>query len=96
MADPSGGAPSGVRRGPFQAGERITLHDPKGRRHSVVLAQGAAALGHDHAGRPAASVAVTFPGSDVDPGDLAGIAGTATIVVSDAGEHVLELDYELG
>jgi tRNA (adenine57-N1/adenine58-N1)-methyltransferase len=31
---------SGVRRGPFQAGERITLTDPKGRRHSVVLAVG--------------------------------------------------------
>jgi tRNA (adenine57-N1/adenine58-N1)-methyltransferase catalytic subunit len=33
-------APSGVRRGPFQAGERITLSDPKGRRHSVVLSAG--------------------------------------------------------
>ena len=33
-------APSGVRRGPLEAGERITLTDPKGRRHSVVLASG--------------------------------------------------------
>lgn len=33
--------PSGVRLGPLQAGERITLTDPKGRRHSVVLASGA-------------------------------------------------------
>ena len=40
MADPAGGAPSGVRRGPLQAGERITLNDPKGRRHSIVLADG--------------------------------------------------------
>src|SRR5688500_16642797 len=31
---------SGVRLGPLQAGERITLTDPKGRRHSVVLTQG--------------------------------------------------------
>ena len=33
-------APSGVRTGDFAAGERITLTDPKGRRHSVVLAVG--------------------------------------------------------
>jgi tRNA (adenine57-N1/adenine58-N1)-methyltransferase len=31
---------SGVRLGPFEAGERITLTDPKGRRHSIVLAVG--------------------------------------------------------
>jgi tRNA (adenine57-N1/adenine58-N1)-methyltransferase catalytic subunit len=31
---------SGVRRGPLVVGERITLTDPKGRRHSVVLAVG--------------------------------------------------------
>ncbi len=31
---------SGVRRGPFEVGERITLTDPKGRRHSIVLALG--------------------------------------------------------
>ena len=28
---------SGVRRGPLRAGERVTLNDPKGRRHSIVL-----------------------------------------------------------
>lgn len=28
---------SGTRTGPLAAGERITLTDPKGRRHSVVL-----------------------------------------------------------
>jgi tRNA (adenine57-N1/adenine58-N1)-methyltransferase catalytic subunit len=33
-------APSGVRRGPLRAGERVTLTDPKGRRHSVVLSAG--------------------------------------------------------
>ncbi len=32
---------SGVRLGEFVAGERITLTDPKGRRHSIVLADGA-------------------------------------------------------
>jgi tRNA (adenine57-N1/adenine58-N1)-methyltransferase catalytic subunit len=31
---------SGVRIGPLQAGERVTLSDPKGRRHSVLLAEG--------------------------------------------------------
>ncbi|GAB3927256.1 transposase [Microlunatus endophyticus] len=31
---------SGVRTGPLQVGERVTLTDPKGRRHSVVLAAG--------------------------------------------------------
>jgi tRNA (adenine57-N1/adenine58-N1)-methyltransferase catalytic subunit len=40
VADPSGGAPSGVRRGLLQVGERITLNDPKGRRHSIVLSDG--------------------------------------------------------
>ncbi|MCW2809690.1 MAG: putative tRNA methyltransferase [Friedmanniella sp.] len=39
MADAA--PPSGVRIGPFRAGERITLTDPKGRRHSVLLAAGA-------------------------------------------------------
>jgi tRNA (adenine57-N1/adenine58-N1)-methyltransferase len=32
--------PSGVRRGLLAAGERITLTDPKGRRHSIVLIPG--------------------------------------------------------
>ncbi len=31
---------SGVRTGPFQEGERVTLSDPKGRRHSIVLTSG--------------------------------------------------------
>jgi tRNA (adenine57-N1/adenine58-N1)-methyltransferase len=31
---------SGVRQGPLEAGERITLTDPKGRRHSVLLTVG--------------------------------------------------------
>ena len=35
MADPSG-----VRTGPLVAGERVVLTDPKGRRHSIVLAPG--------------------------------------------------------
>ena len=32
--------PSGVRRGPLLAGERVRLTDPKGRNHSVVLEAG--------------------------------------------------------
>ncbi len=32
--------PSGVRTGPIAAGERVTLSDPKGRRHSVLLVPG--------------------------------------------------------
>jgi tRNA (adenine57-N1/adenine58-N1)-methyltransferase len=31
---------AGVRRGPLQPGERVTLTDPKGRRHSILLATG--------------------------------------------------------
>ena len=43
MAEAAPAAPwTGVRVGPFQIGERITLTDPKGRRHSVVLAPGGA------------------------------------------------------
>lgn len=44
---------SGVRTGPLAAGERVTLADPKGRRHSIVLAAGAqfhtakGAIAHD-------------------------------------------------
>lgn len=46
MTDPEPTLPtdsplSGVRRGPLAAGERITLTDNKGRRHSVVLRDGA-------------------------------------------------------
>ena len=39
-ADGSGPVLSGVRIGPLEAGERITLSDPKGRRHSVLLVDG--------------------------------------------------------
>ncbi|MDN5725308.1 MAG: tRNA (adenine-N1)-methyltransferase [Propionibacteriales bacterium] len=44
---------SGVRRGPLIAGERVTITDPKGRRHSILLAEGATfhtakgAISHD-------------------------------------------------
>jgi tRNA (adenine57-N1/adenine58-N1)-methyltransferase len=31
---------SGVRRGPLRPGERVTLTDPRGRRHSILLAPG--------------------------------------------------------
>ncbi len=44
---------SGIHSGPLQAGERISLFDPKGRRHSIKLVDGAVfhttkgAIGHD-------------------------------------------------
>ena len=37
---------SGVRRGPLRAGERVRLTDPKGRKHSVLLADGATFFTH--------------------------------------------------
>jgi len=40
VTEAAAAVPSGVRTGPFVAGERITLTDPKGRRHSIVLAAG--------------------------------------------------------
>ena len=44
---------TGVRTGPLTAGERVTLTDPKGRRHSLLLRDGATfhtsrgGIGHD-------------------------------------------------
>src|SRR3954447_6028296 len=44
---------SGVHTGPLEPGDRVTLSDPKGRRHSIVLAAGAqfhtakGAISHD-------------------------------------------------
>jgi tRNA (adenine57-N1/adenine58-N1)-methyltransferase len=68
MAEPS---PSGVRRGPLAAGERITLIDPKGRRHSLVLAAGGAfhtakgVVRHDDLiGGPEGVVVTTALGTD--------------------------------
>jgi len=37
---------SGVHRGPFRAGERVRLTDPKGRKHSVLLDEGATFFTH--------------------------------------------------
>jgi tRNA (adenine57-N1/adenine58-N1)-methyltransferase catalytic subunit len=59
---------SGVRRGPFEVGERITLTDPKGRRHSVVLAVGGlfhttkGSVSHDHLIAQAEGVVVNTTG----------------------------------
>lgn len=53
MAESGDGPLSGVRTGPLAPGDRVTLTDPKGRRHSVVLAPGTAfhtakgAIAHD-------------------------------------------------
>jgi tRNA (adenine57-N1/adenine58-N1)-methyltransferase catalytic subunit len=69
VAEPAG-PPSGVRRGPLEPGERITLTDPKGRRHSVVLAPGGAfhttkgAVRHDELiGGPEGVVVVSAGGT---------------------------------
>jgi tRNA (adenine57-N1/adenine58-N1)-methyltransferase catalytic subunit len=63
--------PSGVRRGPFRAGERVTLTDPKGRRHSVVLNAGGqfhtakGVVSHDDLiGRPEGVVVTSARGVD--------------------------------
>jgi tRNA (adenine57-N1/adenine58-N1)-methyltransferase len=65
MAEPL----SGVRTGPLREGERVTLSDPKGRRHSVRLAAGAVfhttkgGIGHDELiGAPEGSVARSVGG----------------------------------
>lgn len=64
------GVPSGVRLGPFVAGERITLTDAKNRRHSVVLAVGGkfhttkGAVDHDELiGRPEGVVTSSVGGT---------------------------------
>ncbi len=66
---PTGGELSGVRTGEFVAGERITLTDPKGRRHSVVLVVGArfhttkGAVEHDELiGQPEGTVVTSVGG----------------------------------
>jgi tRNA (adenine57-N1/adenine58-N1)-methyltransferase catalytic subunit len=46
MAEGAAASWSGVRRGPLLAGERVRLTDPKGRRHSVLLAEGATFYTH--------------------------------------------------
>lgn len=61
--------PSGVRTGPLEAGERVTLTDQKGRRHSVMLRAGGTfhtthgGVAHDDLiGRPEGSVARSVGG----------------------------------
>jgi tRNA (adenine57-N1/adenine58-N1)-methyltransferase catalytic subunit len=68
--DPLPAVPSGVRIGPFVAGERITLTDNKNRRHSVVLAAGGrfhttkGAVDHDELiGRPEGVVVTSVGGT---------------------------------
>src|SRR5690606_38695012 len=69
----AGGTPdlSGVRRGDLRAGERITLTDAKGRRHSIVLAEGGkfhpsrGVIDHDELiGRPEGRVVRTTGGTE--------------------------------
>jgi tRNA (adenine57-N1/adenine58-N1)-methyltransferase len=62
---------SGVRRGALKAGERVTLTDPKGRRHSVLLAEGGqfhttkGAVAHDELIGGPEGVVVTSVGGTV-------------------------------
>jgi tRNA (adenine57-N1/adenine58-N1)-methyltransferase len=70
VADLNETVPSGVRIGPFRAGERITLTDNKNRRHSVVLAPGGrfhttkGAVDHDELiGRPEGVVVTSVGGT---------------------------------
>ncbi len=63
--------PSGVRIGPFKAGERITLTDSKNRRHSVLLATAGrfhttkGAVEHDELiGQPEGVVVTSVGGTD--------------------------------
>lgn len=74
MAEATGGTVddrplSGVRTGGLQAGERITLSDPKGRRHSVLLVPGGVfhttrgGISHDDLiGQPEGSIATSAGG----------------------------------
>jgi tRNA (adenine57-N1/adenine58-N1)-methyltransferase catalytic subunit len=62
---------SGVRTGPLEAGDRVTLSDPKGRQHSVVLNPGGqfhtakGAILHDHLiGGPEGVVVASTGGVD--------------------------------
>ena len=68
--EPMGVALSGVRIGPLQAGERVTLTDPKNRRHSVLLAEGGrfhttkGAVEHDELiGQPEGTVVTSVGGT---------------------------------
>jgi tRNA (adenine57-N1/adenine58-N1)-methyltransferase len=63
-------APSGVRRGPFEVGDRVQLTDPKGRMHTVELAAGKVFHTHrggvehdDLIGRPDGSVVTSSGGT---------------------------------
>ena len=63
-------APSVARRGPFQAGDRVQLTDPKGRMHTLVLVPGKVfhthrgSLDHDELiGRPDGSVVTSSGGT---------------------------------
>jgi tRNA (adenine57-N1/adenine58-N1)-methyltransferase len=71
MSDDAAPSWSGVRRGPLAAGERVRLTDPKGRRHSVLLLDGATfhthkgSIEHDAMiGRPEGIVVTSSGGVD--------------------------------
>ncbi len=68
---PGDAAWAGARRGPLRVGERVRLTDPKGRKHSVLLADGATFFTHkggiahnDLIGRPDGIVVTSTGGVD--------------------------------
>ncbi len=67
--------PSGVRIGPLRAGERITLTDPKGRRHSVLLAEGGTFT------RPRAASATTRSSAGPRASSSPRVGGTAFLAL---------------
>lgn len=69
MSAPTGPVGASHRRGPFQAGDRVQLTDPKGRMHTITLTAGKdyhthkGSLSHDELiGRPEGSVVTTTGG----------------------------------
>ncbi len=97
---------TGVHTGPFQAGERITLTDTKGRRHSVVLATGASfhttkgAISHDALiGQPEGSAVRSVGGVDylafrplLEEFTVSMPRGAAVVYPKDAAQILVQTD----
>jgi tRNA (adenine57-N1/adenine58-N1)-methyltransferase catalytic subunit len=101
---------SGVRRGPLVPGERVTLTDPKGRRHSVLLATGQAfhtskgAISHDELIGGPEGVVVTSTGGVpylalrplMSNFTVSMPRGAAVVYPKDAAQIVMGADIFLG
>ena len=98
--------PSGVRTGPLEAGERVTLTDQKGRRHSVMLRPGGVfhtthgGVAHDDLiGRPEGSVVRSVGGHQflafrpvLNEFTVAMPRGAAVIYPKDAAAILMQAD----